>query len=186
MKRADLEHLIRAAAEITNEYELIVIGSQSILGAHPNAPAELLLSNEADIYPKNRPDLADLIDGAIGELSPFDEHFGYYAQGVGPETAILPSGWQDRLVPIQNANTNLKVGYCLDPTDLAASKLVAHRPKDIEFVVALLRHALIDAETLQMRVAALPLPPERIAALNAWVETHSQPPLDHNSHPTER
>ena len=98
MRRTELEHIIRAAAAITNEYELVVIGSQSILGAEPNPPEALVESMEADIYPLQHPELADLIDGAIGEASPFHERFGYYAQGVGPETAILPTGWQSRLV----------------------------------------------------------------------------------------
>lgn len=122
MKRSDLEHIIRAAAAITDQYEIMIVSSQSILGAVPDAPPELLLSMEADVYPMQRPELADLIDGAIGELSPFEERFGYYAQGVGPETAILPAGWQGRVVRIQNQNTDFKVGYCLDPADLAASK----------------------------------------------------------------
>ncbi|QBY55280.1 hypothetical protein E0W60_29740 (plasmid) [Cupriavidus oxalaticus] len=30
MKREDLEHIIRAAADITDEYEFVVVGSQSI------------------------------------------------------------------------------------------------------------------------------------------------------------
>lgn len=93
MRRHELEHLIRAAAAITNEDEIVVIGSQSILGAVPDAPAFLLQSMEADIYPLHHPELADLIDGAIRGLSPFEERFGYYAQGVGPETAVLPLGW---------------------------------------------------------------------------------------------
>lgn len=50
MRRVDLEHLIRAAAAITNEYELVVIGSQSILGSTDNVPPEVLQSMEADIY----------------------------------------------------------------------------------------------------------------------------------------
>jgi hypothetical protein len=54
------------------------------------------MSNEADMYPRNRPELADLIEGSIGELSKFDEMYGYYAQGVSPKTAILPRGWEDR------------------------------------------------------------------------------------------
>ena len=33
-------------------------------------PAELLVSMEADLYPKNFPERADLIDGTIGEGSP--------------------------------------------------------------------------------------------------------------------
>jgi hypothetical protein len=88
MKRTELEHLIRAAAAITNQYDIVVIGSQSILGACPNAPEFLLQSMEADIYPLHQPELAGLIDGAIGELSPFEENFGYYAQGVGPHFKV--------------------------------------------------------------------------------------------------
>jgi hypothetical protein len=42
MNRAQLEHVIRAAADIADDDEIIIIGSQSILGAHPSAPAELL------------------------------------------------------------------------------------------------------------------------------------------------
>lgn len=38
MQRHELEHLIRAASAITNDYEVVVIGSQSILGAVPNPP----------------------------------------------------------------------------------------------------------------------------------------------------
>ena len=91
MTRAALEHLLRAAAAITDERDFIVIGSQSILGQFPEAPAELLVSDELDIYPRDRPELADLIDGAIGELSFFHDEFGYYAQGVGPTTATLPA-----------------------------------------------------------------------------------------------
>lgn len=170
MKRTDLEHLIRAAAAITNQYEIIVVGSQSILGAVPEAPAALLVSMEADLYPKDRPDLSDLIDGAIGELSPFQQQFGYYAQGVGPETAVLPRGWQDRLVKIQGPNTDLKIGWCLDPHDLAASKLAAGREKDLSYVATMLAHGLTDRETLRQRIAELALPEARRDTLLAWVQ----------------
>lgn len=175
MQRRELEHLIRAAAAITDQYEIVIVGSQSILGAVPNAPAVLLRSMEADMYPLHRPDLADLIDGAIGELSPFEERFGYYAQGVGPETAVLPEGWSDRLVKIQNQNTDLKIGYCLEPHDLAASKLAAGRDKDWEFVQAMLTHGLVDAPTLRQRLARLPLETGRLATLDAWVAARSAP-----------
>ena len=105
MTRQQLEHLIRAAAVIADDDELIVIGSQSILGQYPNAPSSLLVSVEADLYPKNHPERADLIDGTIGELSPFHDTYGYYARGVGPTTAVLPQGWEQRLVPVRNENT---------------------------------------------------------------------------------
>jgi hypothetical protein len=90
MTREELEHLIRAAADVTNEYEFVVIGSQSILGPIPNPPAELTMSMEADIYPMNAEEKADDIDGALGEGSHFHETYGYYAQGVDSTTACLP------------------------------------------------------------------------------------------------
>jgi hypothetical protein len=105
MKRRDLEHVIRAAADIADDDEIIIIGNQAILGQYPDAPAELCVSVEADVYPKNQPARADLIDGSIGEGSPFHDTHGYYARGVGETTAILPSGWRERLVAVKNANT---------------------------------------------------------------------------------
>jgi hypothetical protein len=173
MRRSELEHLIRAASAITDQYEIVIVGSQSILGAVVTPPASLLESMEADIYPLQRPDLADLIDGAIGESSPFHERFGYYAQGVGPETAILPVGWQDRLVRIQNQNTDLKVGLCLDPHDLAASKLAAGREKDWPFVEEMLRHGIVDGATLQARIEMLPIPRAKQDSLGVWVRARA-------------
>jgi len=174
VKRKELEHLIRAAAAITDQYEIVIIDSQSILGAVPNAPESLLLSMEADVYPLHRPDLSDLIDGAIGELSPFEERFGYYAQGVGPETAVLPGGWQDRLVKIQNQNTDLKIGYCLEPHDLAASKLAAGREKDWKFVIEMLQHRIVDPALLHARVELLPIAGNQIKRLTQWVTAQAR------------
>ena len=82
MTRTELEHIIRAVAAITNEKELIVIGSQAILGQYPDAPKKLLVSDEADIYAPRRPELSDLIDGALGELSQFEATFGYRAETI--------------------------------------------------------------------------------------------------------
>lgn len=169
MRRNELEHLIRAASAITDQYEIMIIGSQSILGALASPPDSLLESMEADVYPLHRPDLADLIDGSIGEGSPFHERFGYYAQGVGPETALLPEGWQSRVLRIQNQNTDLKVGLCLEPHDLAASKLAAGREKDWRFVEELIRHRIVAGGTLEERIATLPISSSQIERLKAWV-----------------
>jgi hypothetical protein len=172
MRRSELEHIIRAAAAITNEYELVVIGSQSILGEVPNPPEPLVESMEADIYPLQHPELADLIDGAIGEASPFHERFGYYAQGVGPDTAVLPTNWQHRLVKLQNQNTDLKVGWCLELHDLAVSKLAAGRDKDWPFVSTMLQHGLIHPQTLQDRLIHTPLSDAQRQRLAKWIKRH--------------
>lgn len=152
MRLQDLEHILRAAATICGDDEIIVIGSQSILGQFPAAPAELCVSNEADIYPKNKPELADLIDGTIGELSAFHETFGYYAQGVQVGTATLPRDWEARLVPLHSPATRGATGLCLEVHDLLISKYVANREKDRRFVASALRHRLAEPSTLVERL----------------------------------
>jgi hypothetical protein len=152
MKRHELEHIIRAAAAISDSPDLIVVGSQSILAQVPDAPDELTASIEADVYPKNDPERSILIDGAIGELSIFHQTFGYYAHGVSADTAVLPKGWEGRLVPLRNENTRGFTGWCLDVHDLAASKLVAGREKDVQFVSDMFRHGLIDEVTVASRL----------------------------------
>lgn len=61
MQRPQLEHIIRAAAGITGAGEIVVIGSQSVLGQFPDSPAELLVSLEADVFTLRDPADADLI-----------------------------------------------------------------------------------------------------------------------------
>ena len=41
MTLEQLEHLLRASAEIAQDEEIVVIGSQAILGQFPDAPAPL-------------------------------------------------------------------------------------------------------------------------------------------------
>src|SRR5215207_2005550 len=130
MTRQQLEHVIRASAATADVRDVVVIGSQSILASFPDPPAELTVSMEADVYPKDAPERSIVIDGAIGELSLFHETFGYYAHGVDDRTAVLPDGWQDRLVRLHNDNTMGATGWCLEPHDLAVSKLAAGREKD--------------------------------------------------------
>jgi hypothetical protein len=157
MKREDLEHIIRASGEITGQYEFIVVGSQAMLGPVPNPQEVFTVSMEADIYPRDFPELADQIEGAIGEGSSFHQTHGYYAQGVGPETAVLPTDWMSRVHRIQNANTNERVGYCLDVLDLFLSKAIAGRPKDREFCMALLEHKYLEPASLIALVPLMPL-----------------------------
>lgn len=149
MKRADLEHIIRAAGAIAETDDIVILGSQAILGAVPDAAAELLVSQEADVYPLDDPAKSDLIDGTIGELSPFHETFGYYAHGVGPETATLPNGWRTRLVIVCGPGTGNARGHCLAPVDLAASKLLAGREKDMAFVKAMLVYKMVSVDDLK-------------------------------------
>lgn len=168
MHKSDLEHIIRAAAAVSNSYEIVVVGSQSILGSIDHPPQECLVSMEADVFVLGNERLSDLIDGVLGEGSAFHDSFGYYAQGVDETTSTLPDGWQQRLVRLQSQNTDGKVGYCLEVTDLFLAKCAANREKDRDFNIALLRHGVVDAREALSRVHTMPLDEEaqeRIAHL---------------------
>ena len=66
MTRDQLEHAIRAACDVADDTEVWVFGSQAILGEFPDAPEDLRTSIEVDMQPKNQPDKAYLVDGALG------------------------------------------------------------------------------------------------------------------------
>ncbi|MES2996405.1 MAG: DUF6036 family nucleotidyltransferase [Verrucomicrobiota bacterium] len=169
MQRHELEHLIRAAGAITGVDEIIVIGSQAILGSRPDAPPVFLRSMEADLFTLRDPQDADLIDGSIGEGSPFHDSFGYYAQGVWLDTAVLPEGWRDRLVEIRNENTRFITGRCLEIHDLAVSKLIAGREKDVEFLRDLVRYGMLDPDVMLERISGMPVVgEEKTRMLERW------------------
>lgn len=155
MKRAELEHIIRAASRIVDQ-DIVVIGSQALLAQHPDPPEILTRSTEADVYPIESPERAIEIDGAIGEESQFHATFSYYAHGVGPDTAKAPDGWRDRLVPLANENTDGATGWCMEIHDLVLSKCVAGREKDWDYARAALQAGLVDVAVLLARIDALP------------------------------
>ena len=174
MNREQLEHVLRAAAAIASENSLVVVGSQAVLLPFPNAPAALLESREVDLYPALHPERADLIDGAIGAMSSFDETFGYHADGVGPETAVMPADWMQRASLHYIGDVT---AICPEIHDLAVSKAVAARDKDADFVRVLLKERMIDIETLCERINALDPALHPIATIVAWSRRRAQEAL---------
>lgn len=159
MKRAEFEHVIRAAADIVED-ELIVIGSQAILAEHPTAPAALLRSQELDLYPRHEPERAIEIDANIGDGSIFHRTFGYYAHGLGPEALCsAPAGWESRLVKVElrSHRGGCATAWCLSTQDLLVTKLAAGRPgHDLEFVEQAIAAGLASADQLRLGVDLLP------------------------------
>lgn len=174
MRRAELEHVLRAACEIADAAEVLVIGSQAVLGSYSEdaLPPEAFRSIEVDLafLDDVHDERSDRVDGAIGELSQFHEMYGYYAQGVSVSTAILPAGWRDRLIVLDTPGTAPGRGLCLELHDLVVSKLVAFRNKDREFAAALLRAGLVDADRLQTRIALLDVQSAIQDRLSDWLK----------------
>lgn len=166
MRRSDLAHILRAAAQIVGDHEMLVIGSQAILGfvAESDLPDAATMSMEADVAFLNDPSehKSDMVDGAIGEGSLFHQTYGYYGQGVGLSTAALPTGWIERAAVFDHGDTGTAIALCPEPHDLVVSKLVAGRPKDIEYARSLVQAGIVDCDTLRERTAALPVPPAQV------------------------
>lgn len=167
MKRAEAEHVLRAAAAIAQEQSFVVVGSQSILFMLTEVPDALLVSRELDLYPSMHPEKADLIDGAIGALSSFDETFGYHADGVGPGTAVMPADWMSRASLHYVGDVTV---ICPDIHDLALSKAVAGRDKDANFVRELFRANLADPSILQQRAKMLDAAQIPAGPLLTWID----------------
>jgi len=171
----EFEHVVAAAAEVTKQDEFVVIGSQAILGTVAQPPEALLDSLEADIYPLRDPGLADAIDGALGDGSQFQLAYGYYAHGVGPETAKAPKGWQDRLVrreiPRRVGSTRNAVAWCLEVHDLVLSKCAAGRDRDWEYAAEALKAELVKPDVLLSLVPDLPVTVDQRAQIERMLRS---------------
>lgn len=173
MTRAELEHAIRAACDISGDDEVYVFGSQAILGQYPDAPETLRQSAEADIAPVTAVDMTDFIDAQLGELSRFHDAHGFFVHGLSIEAAVLADGWKERAIAVRNENTRHATGWCVEAHDLAASKLIAFRDKDKDFVRVLILEQLVDPGTLRLRLSQLPHHPQvteqLLELIEAWV-----------------
>jgi hypothetical protein len=70
MTREQVEHVLRAAGAITGRAEWIIVGSQAILGAVPDAPREITVSEEVDLYAPGDERLPKLDETTAAKIRP--------------------------------------------------------------------------------------------------------------------
>jgi hypothetical protein len=109
MRRDQLEHAIRTAYQIIEQPEVIVVGSQAILGSfrEEELPADATMSVEVDILPiadsnDETGRLADLIEGVAGEFSTFEDlhGFGTPTRRRRPDSRSSPVGAWTRKISV--------------------------------------------------------------------------------------
>jgi hypothetical protein len=152
VKKQELKTALKAAARTAGEREFFIIGSQAVHAQCKRPPAEVLLSQECDLYPRTRPEAAELLDRELGRNSAFAQKHGFYIDVVNPEIASLPEGWQKRAKPLRVGRITAS---CLEIHDLLARKLAAGRLKDLELAGAILKLHLAKASTLRSRLTKL-------------------------------
>lgn len=156
MKKHQLDHILRAAGNITEQKQFVIVGSQALHGKYPDLADEIVMSADADLFASRQPDATELLN-EIGVDSPFHVTYGFYADPIDEGTAVLPKGWKGRLVNLPAGDTGGVRGLCLEPHDLAISKYVAARDKDRIFTRELARRGLVDRRKLLALVEQTPI-----------------------------
>jgi len=168
MKKREVDHVLRAAGEITREKQFIIVGSQALHGKYPDLADEIVRSAEVDPFAKNHPEKSEYLN-VIGVFSAFHEQYGYYADPVDETTATLPKGWRGRLVNLPPGDTQGVLGLCLDPHDLAIAKYVAGRDKDLLFNRQLVVRGLLDQTRLLQLLEVTGIDNDRRAGITARI-----------------
>lgn len=170
-----LNHVLRAAQNLLPEkLPFLIVGSQAIL-AHldpTNFSSDVLfVSDEVDVVAMGiadkdeRDKISDMLSGTIGEHSLFHQTFGYYIDGVGMETAVLAPGWEARLVKVSGVESD---AYALSFADLAFSKLMAGRQKDLAFVKDMCATRHPQLERVMAWLQEMPIGPVTELARKRW------------------
>lgn len=188
MTKSKLEIMLREAGDIARDRDFFLFGSQSLRGVCSRIPPECPKTLEADVYPRRHPQAWSLLRQRMGRGSTFHRKHGIFLDCVDPGLATLPDGWTERLIPFRTPRTGGVTAWCLEPHDLFASKLEAGRPKDLQFLRAMLKHKLAKPAVVKHRVEDLPVPAARKGELLAHLQqlvaehrTSSRPPGSRSS-----
>jgi hypothetical protein len=134
LRKADIDHILRAAAAITNQSSFVLIGTGAVIATARHIPARLMMTPEIDLYVEGDDSemFSDLIDATIGQGSVFHRTFHYYGDGVSPRTAIMPQDWRSRAVTYKTADDTVQA-LCPSADDIAVAKLCAWRVDGSEY-----------------------------------------------------
>lgn len=160
-----MEHILRAAADLTKRTRFVIVGSAAVVVRVRNVPADMMMTPEIDIYVPDAADadeIADLIDSNIGRNSPFHQTYGYFGDGVSPQTAKMPADWQERVSEYNGVECPGVTLIVPEENDIAMAKVLAWRDKDLGWLKAGLNHKLLDLQAMADRLHLMPDPdPER-------------------------
>ena len=152
-----LKHIVDSARALVKSRKVTIFGSSSLLVSFPEIGELGLLENTYDgdllLEPVSK-EIAAYLAEAIGRESLFHSQIGYHADILHPTIVeSLPPDWESRLVPMEGFENV----FALDPYDLAATKLVVGREKDLALVRGLLELGKISLGSLRERLNLMPL-----------------------------
>lgn len=159
MRLDRVEHILRAAAEITGHRTFVLVGSAAIVVGRKNVPATMVITPEIDIYALGAEDpeaVSDLIESNIGRDSAFHKTHGYFGDSVSPQTATMPLDWEARTTEYEGSGCPGVIVIVPDVNDIALTKLVAWREKDRGWLTEGARYSLLSLQTMADRLHLMP------------------------------
>ncbi len=162
MKKEQLYKLSRRVSEVAAVEIPIIVGSQSLYAVTADVPELVKRSIECDfLLVGAKSETFRAVIAELGFASEFQEQFGYFADPLGMATVVLPTGWQHRLQTLIDTNGKI-AAFCLEVHDLAASKFIAGRDKDFEFLQEIFERNLADFDTFCERLKLILEMPQNV------------------------
>lgn len=168
MNLISLQHLVRSVRALAADREVIVLGSASLLTSFPELGGDtepLATTYDADVCPQPFDETTALmIHESLGESGAFHLRHGYHVDVLRDAIfETLPPGWRERLVPVPECDG----AFALEPHDLAATKLLVGREKDIALVHHLHLTGRVSRHTVEERLDSIPRTDRLITASSA-------------------
>jgi len=160
--KRQLELMLREAGILARESDFFLLGSQSLRAVCSRYPKGFPKTLEADLYPRHHAQAWNLLREKMGRHSSFRRQHGVFLECVDPGLATLPDGWMERLIPFRTRRTAGVTAWCLEPNDLFVAKIAAWRPKDQQFLRAMLRHKFAKPSIVLKRIKELPVPQSQL------------------------
>lgn len=155
MRKEAFFDLIQRVKDVTGLSEPVIVGSHCIYAVTDFVPDIVARSVEADfLLGPFGIELMQKVNQELGITSVFFKQSGYYADGLGLATVVLVPGWESRLQLLEDKAGQV-VARCLDLHDVAVSKMMAGRDKDMIFLSAVLDRSMISIPTLAERAALI-------------------------------
>lgn len=155
MRKSDLFELITAIRKLSPDEVPVIVGSQAVHYITDFPPDIVRQSIECDfLIVGGKSETRAEINKKLGVFSQFQIEHGFYADALGLATVVLPTGWQERLVDIEDENGN-PVARVAEVYDVAVSKLIAGREKDFVFLKELFLREYISVETFLERAGLI-------------------------------
>lgn len=161
MRRRSIDHILRAAAEVTKHTRFVLVGSAAVIARAKHIPLDMMSTPEIDIYAPEADDIelvSELIDGSIGQGSQFHNQFGYYGDGVSPATAKMPTDWKERATEYAGAECPGVIAIVPEENDVALAKLAAWREKDQSWLAEGVKSGVLSLSRMASRLDRMPEP----------------------------